>query len=195
MDAHSENGGAAVTAAPFHRVLVGWDGSGDAAEALRIAASVVGGDGGRITALAVLPQPVRLEVADEQETEHAALRHRVEDDFRRAWQRAPVVGARASLEFVENDKAGGTVCAYAEEHGFDLLVLGRHGTGSILRPRLGHVAQTAARDSAIPVLLVNRPEAAALSSLARRDRFSSRHGPLRLASDWWARRRRRPARR
>jgi nucleotide-binding universal stress UspA family protein len=184
-----------MTVAPFHRVLVGWDGSRDAAEALRIAASVVSSDGGRITALAVLPQSVRLEAADEEEAEHAALRHRVEDEFQQAWQKAPVtIGARASLEFVENDKAGNTVCAYAEEHGFDLLVLGRHGTGGILRPRLGHVAQTAARDSAIPVLLVNRPEAA-LTSLARRDRFASQRSPLSLARGWWAGRRRRPARR
>jgi nucleotide-binding universal stress UspA family protein len=176
-------------------VLVGWDGSGDAAEALRIAASVVSGDGGRVIALAVLPELPRLEAADEEAAEHAAIKHQVEAGFQRAWQQAPAtVGARASLELLESDKAGHTVCAYAEEHGFDLLVLGRHGTGGLLRPRLGHVAQTAARDSAIPVLLVSRPESA-LTPLARRDRFATRRGPLSLGRGWQAARRRRRARR
>jgi nucleotide-binding universal stress UspA family protein len=60
-----------------------------------------------------------------------------------------------SLAVVEGSHPGPAVCAYAVEHGFDLLVLGRHGDGGAFRPRLGHVAEAAARDSAIPVLLVS----------------------------------------
>jgi nucleotide-binding universal stress UspA family protein len=40
---------------------------------------------------------------------------------------------------------------------FDLLVLGRHGAGGALRSRLGRVAETAARDSEVPVLLLGAP--------------------------------------
>jgi nucleotide-binding universal stress UspA family protein len=57
----------------------------------------------------------------------------------------------------EDRQAGRAVCAYAAEHGFDLLVLGRHGDGGALRPRLGRVAEAAARGSAVPVLLLSAP--------------------------------------
>lgn len=146
-----------MTGAPFRRVLVGWDGSADAAAALSMAATIVSADGGHVVALAVLPRAYHVEPADD-ETEGTGIRRRVEDDFQRAWQAAPTIrGARATLEVIENAKAGHAVCAYAEEHRFDVLVLGRHGTGGILRPRLGRVAEAAARDSAIPVLLVSQP--------------------------------------
>jgi nucleotide-binding universal stress UspA family protein len=47
------------------------------------------------------------------------------------------------------------VCDYATEHGFDLLVLGRHGDGGLLHRRLGHVAEAAARAGKLPVLLLS----------------------------------------
>ena len=50
-----------------------------------------------------------------------------------------------------------SICDYADEHGFDLLVLGRHGDGGLLRHRLGHVAEAAAKSSRIPVLLLGAP--------------------------------------
>lgn len=146
-----------MSAAPFRRVLVGWDGSADAAEALSVAASVVGGDHGHVVALAVVPQAPHSESADD-EAERAAIRRRVEDGFERARHATPAVReARVSLAVVENKQVGPAVCAYAEEHGFDLLVLGRHGDGGALRARLGRVAEAAMRDSAISVLLVSRP--------------------------------------
>ncbi len=66
-------------------------------------------------------------------------------------------GVRMSLHIVEGDQVGRAVCAYAAEHGFDLLVLGRHGDGGALHPRLGWVAEAAARRSALPVLLLSAP--------------------------------------
>ena len=54
-------------------------------------------------------------------------------------------------------KAGSVVCAYAAEHGFDLLVLGRHGEGGAARMRLGRVAEKAAHASTVPVLLLGAP--------------------------------------
>jgi nucleotide-binding universal stress UspA family protein len=50
---------------------------------------------------------------------------------------------------------GRAVCDYAAEHGFDLLVLGRHGDGGVLHHRLGHVAEAAARAGKLPVLLLD----------------------------------------
>ena len=61
--------------------------------------------------------------------------------------------ARLSLQFEQSGDAARAVCEYAQQHGFDLLVLGRHGAGGVLHPRLGHVAAVAARKSSLPVLL------------------------------------------
>ncbi|HTW05726.1 MAG TPA: universal stress protein [Streptosporangiaceae bacterium] len=145
-----------MTAGPFRRVLVGWDASADAAEALCAAASIVRGGAGHVVALTVVPAAHEIEAADEQEGERAAIRRRAEERFERVRESA-AAGVRMSLQIVEGRQVGTAVCAYAAEHGFDLLVLGRHGDGAPLRPRLGRVAEVAARGSAVPVLLLSAP--------------------------------------
>src|ERR1017187_5778090 len=147
--------GGPVSAGPFRRVLVGWDASAAAAEALSAAASIAGRDGGHVVALAVVPVVPTTEAAEEHESERAAIRRRAEEHFRQARQAAASCrGVRISLQIVEDRHVARAVCDYAVEHGFDLLVLGRHGDGVALRPRLGRVAEAAARTTSIPVLLV-----------------------------------------
>ena len=48
------------------------------------------------------------------------------------------------------------MCEYADTHEFELLVLGRHGNGGMLRSRLqlGRVAETVTRKSGISLLLL-----------------------------------------
>jgi nucleotide-binding universal stress UspA family protein len=137
-------------------VLVGWDASADAAEALSAAAAIVSGGTGHVVALTVVPASPGAEAADEQLSERAAARRRVEERFERV-RGSAAAGVRMSLQIVEDRQVGRAVCAYAAEHGFDLLVLGRHGDGGALRSRLGRVAETAARDSQVPVLLLGAP--------------------------------------
>ncbi len=50
-----------------------------------------------------------------------------------------------------------TLCDYAAEHGFDLLVLGRRGDGGAVAGKLGHVADAVARTASVPLLLVSAP--------------------------------------
>ncbi len=147
-----------TAAGPFRRVLVGWDTSADAAEALAAAASIAGGDGGHVVALAVVQQVPSTEAADDHDSERAAIRLRAEASFERV-RRAAAAGhqVRMSLQIVEDKQVARAVCDYAVEHGFDLLVLGRHGDGAGLRSRLGRVAEAAARGTAIPVLLLGAP--------------------------------------
>jgi len=59
------------------------------------------------------------------------------------------------LHTAESRHIGDSICDYAAEHGFDLLVIGRHGEGGLIHPKLGHIAQSAARSCKIPVLLVS----------------------------------------
>jgi nucleotide-binding universal stress UspA family protein len=145
-----------MTAGPFRRVLVGWDASPDAAEALCAAAAIVRGDAGHVVALTVVAAAPEAEAADEQQSERAAIRRRAEERFERM-RGSVAADVRMSLHVVEDPQVGKAVCAYAAEHGFDLLVLGRHGDGGALRPRLGRVAEAAARGSAVPVLLLSAP--------------------------------------
>jgi nucleotide-binding universal stress UspA family protein len=145
-----------VTAGPFRRVLVGWDASADAAEALCAAASIVRGGAGHVVALTVVPAAQGAEAADELQGGQAAIKRRAEERFESV-RGSAAAGVRMSLHIVEDRQAGQAVCAYAAEHGFDLLVLGRHGDGGRLRPRLGRVAEAAVRDSAVPVLLLSAP--------------------------------------
>jgi nucleotide-binding universal stress UspA family protein len=143
-----------VTAGPFRRVLVGWDASADAVEALRAAAAIVRGDAGHVVALTVVPAAPGAEVADEQESERATIRRQAEERFERM-RGSAAAGVRMSLHIVEDQQVGRAVCGYAAEHGFDLLVLGRHGDGGALHPRLGRVAKAAAQGCVVPVLLLS----------------------------------------
>jgi nucleotide-binding universal stress UspA family protein len=141
---------------PYRQVLVGWDGSADATAALRAAAGIVGDSAGRVVALAVLPPAASLEQPDPEagDGEVAAARQ----SFERARQALPPgPGARLSLHVAWGQHPARSLCEYAAEHGFDLIAVGRHGEGSLVPHRLGHVAEAAARASRIPVLLLSSP--------------------------------------
>lgn len=139
---------------PYRQVLVGWDGSADAVAALGAAAGIVGASAGRVVALAVLPPSASMEQPgpDAADSESAAAQQSFEH-ARQALLLCP--GTRLSLHVTRGQHAGRAICQYAADHGFDLIVLGRHGEGSLVPHRLGHVAETAARASRIPVLLLS----------------------------------------
>jgi len=143
-------------AGPFRRVLVAWDGSADSAAALRTAAAIVGGGPGHVVALSVLAAGPHREAANNQPAGQSAEARRMETAFdatRESVARTSPV--RISLHTAQGRQVAGSVCEYAAEHGFDLLVIGRHGEGGLIHPRLGHIAESAARSCTIPVLLVS----------------------------------------
>ena len=142
----------------FRRLLVGWDASRDAAAALRAAAAIAGDEQGHVVALAVLPPGGHAETAAERSADRAAARDRVRWPFEELCLELAGPGcARMTLQFGEDRQIARAVCGYAAEHGFDLLVLGRHGDGSVAAGKLGHVADAVARTSRVPVLLVSAP--------------------------------------
>jgi nucleotide-binding universal stress UspA family protein len=150
----SSHGRPGLASCPFRHVLVGWDGSPDSVVAMKTAVAIVGSAPGRVTALAVLPS-----------SQQPEDRHEAPASADHAWeafqfaQTAAAAGcaARISLHTTHGRHIAESICGYATEHGFDLLVLGRHGDGGLLHPKLGHVAEAAARASTIPVLLVSAP--------------------------------------
>lgn len=143
-----------MTTGPFRRILVGWDCSPGAAAALRAAMAAATDEAARVVVLAVLKPAPSTEEAAEGAADFDGRQRLAEETFAKACAAVPdAQRARVTLRFAQSGDAARTVCDYAQQHGFDLLVLGRHGVGGVLHPRLGHVAATAARKAALPVLL------------------------------------------
>ena len=138
----------------LRKILVGWDCSPGAAAALRAVAALAVEGTTAVVALAVLKPAPHTEDTTEGAADFDERQRFAEKTFTKVRDELPhAVRGRVSLQFVESGDAAGTVCEYAARHGFDLLALGRHGTGGVLHPRLGHVAATAARKADLPVLL------------------------------------------
>jgi nucleotide-binding universal stress UspA family protein len=143
-----------MVTASFRRVLVGWDCSAGAAAALRAAVAVAADEAAHVVALAVLKPAPHTEDAEEGAADFDGRQRFAQETFAKACAAMPgAQRARVTLTFTQSGDPARTVCEYAQQHGFDLLVLGRHGTGGVLHPRLGHVAASAARKSSLPVLL------------------------------------------
>lgn len=124
--------------------------------ALRTAAAIVGDGPGRVIALAVLPTSSHLEEDTDQAGTETASNDHLHQTFEATRSaiaaRSPV---RISLHTQVGRHPARSLCDHTTEHGFDLLVLGRHGDGGVLHARLGHIAEAAAREGRIPVLLIS----------------------------------------
>jgi nucleotide-binding universal stress UspA family protein len=144
-------------AGPFRRVLVGWDGSPDSVEALSVAAEIAGRDGGHVVALAVLRQEAMPETDDEGDGGSPAIARLAEARFEQLRRKPSAGTVRLSAHVLVDSRhsPGHAVCEYAAEHGFDLLVLGRHGETGRRRSHLGRVAGEAAQCSRVPLLLLS----------------------------------------
>jgi nucleotide-binding universal stress UspA family protein len=145
-------------AGPFRRVLAGYDGSPDAADAVRAAAAIAARDGGHVVALSVLRRAPHSDGDGDGEREGDNLRLQAETLFgelRRGMAMTGTVRLTAQVIHTDLDSPAEVVTDYAAEHGFDVLVLGRHGNGRRRKGRLGQVADRAVQQCAVPVLLLS----------------------------------------
>jgi len=143
--------------AGFRRMLVGWDGSRDAQHALRAAAHLAEEIGAEVVVLAVLKRHPHAEATDEAEEEMAERRLEVTSEMEAsATQAALPPGLRLRNQTIEADDPAAALGQYADQHGFDLLVVGRHGLDRAVHPRVGGVTEYQVRHSRCPVLVVGR---------------------------------------
>ena len=146
-------------AGPFRRVLVGFDGSPDAADAVRAATAIAARDGGHVVALSVIARPALHSDGNEDDGRHARnISEQAEalfTDVRRELPPGCAVRMTAHVEYADGRNAGQVVTDYAAAHGFDVLVLGRHGDGRRRKSRLGQVAECAVAACPVPVLLMS----------------------------------------
>jgi nucleotide-binding universal stress UspA family protein len=148
----------ATGAGPFRHVLVGWDGSPDSLAAFRMAVRMVSDGPGTVTAFAVLPSGHQPEAYLDHPT-------RPEDHIREAFETARAASAgstSAQLSFrtAVSSHVAEAICDYARDHSCDLVIIGRHGYGSVPHGKLGHVSQSAAKLTKIPVLIISANTAA-----------------------------------
>jgi nucleotide-binding universal stress UspA family protein len=153
--ADDREGQAGVPGGPFRRVLVAWDGSPDSVAARTAAAALVSGGAGHVVALTVLPEHAHVEDGGGQADAESREADRLRQNFARARAALQATSrARIDLHTAAGRQVARSLCGYATDHGFDLLVVGRHGDGGLLHPRLGRIAEEAAKTSEVPVLLV-----------------------------------------
>lgn len=137
----------------FGRILVGWDGSRDSEHAVRVSTSLATELGADVLVLAVLQRPETVECMDELESEMTARKLRTQAALNRLTSASCV-----HSEIVEASDPVAALHGYAQEHGFDLLVLGRHGVDRALHPQIGTVVEQEVRHSSCPVLVVGHDE-------------------------------------
>jgi nucleotide-binding universal stress UspA family protein len=105
--------------------------------------------------LAVLKRQSRHEAADEAAEEMLERRRQVVAEMA-AEARRESFPTTVTLrhEVIEADQTASALEAYVREHGFDLVVVGRHGVDRALHPRVGGVSEYQVRHSSCPVMVV-----------------------------------------
>jgi nucleotide-binding universal stress UspA family protein len=138
----------------FRRILVGWDTSSSAERALRIALDLAADVGAEIVTLTAVQPPEHAETTEDSLRETTSERMGVRAGLEPFRALATSSGVSMSHEIVEASDPADALSRYFEERGFDVLVIGRHGTSRAYHARIGPVAEQLARQAPGPLLLV-----------------------------------------
>ena len=151
----------------YQSILVPFDNSDHARNALKQAVMIAQSCGAKVTVLNVVDVPdftdpgftVAARIAgvthmDESEFEQAQSELHAQQEKRLAEETADLVDEGVQVEYrVVSGKAHDEVARLADDEGFDLIVMGCRGLGA-LRGALGSVSFAVARSVSIPVMLV-----------------------------------------
>jgi nucleotide-binding universal stress UspA family protein len=140
-----EHGGA------FRRILVGFDGSREAQEALRAAVALGDELRGEVRVLLVVRPPAHVETPEELASAAAAERDNLSRGlapYRRA------TGRDVDRRVVFADDPARALSDHAEEHGFDIVVVGCHGRDHATHRGIGASVEALLRRHPCPVLVV-----------------------------------------
>lgn len=135
----------------FRRILVGFDGSREAQEALRAAVALADELRGEVRVLLVVRPPSHVETPGELAAAAAAERDSLSrglSELRHA------TGRGVDRRVVHADDPARALADHAEEHGFDLLVVGCHGRDHATHRGIGGSVEALLRRHPCPVLVV-----------------------------------------
>jgi len=137
----------------FRRILVGFDGSRDAREALRAGRMLAALADGEVTVVIVVSASHGETDEDRRrayEAEAAPLRAAAEHEL----HSTPGIDSAGQVHVATGDHPAEVLASYAEERGFDVLVVGRHGRERASHGGLGRMARELAEKALCPLLLV-----------------------------------------
>jgi len=138
----------------LRHLLVCFDGSGESKRATELALDLGKHLGADLTLYSVLPDTSHLETNESRSAAEHAARDNIAAELLVLSQR----GAGEGVRIVEADAVGGDpadrIIGYADEHGFDLIVVGSHGQERTTHGGLGRVVERLVLDPHCPILVV-----------------------------------------
>lgn len=135
----------------FRRVLVGFDGSHGAQEALRAGIALAEELEGDLRVLLVVRPPAHAETPEELVDAAAVEQERLSEglsSFRL------FTGRDIDRRVVHADDPARALAEHAEEHGFDIVVVGRHGRDHGVHRGIGHSLEALLRHHRTALLVV-----------------------------------------
>jgi nucleotide-binding universal stress UspA family protein len=145
----------------FRRIVVAYDGSKGATEALRKAVELTKLCDAELTVLTVYRHYSMLESSismvrptETPGTLDDAMREHAEEVAEQGKSFAVKLGATGARAFVKNGPVARGIVAFADEHEADLVVVGSRGLGSMDRYLLGSVSHKVSGIADVPVLVV-----------------------------------------
>ena len=145
-------GMATARARAFRRILVGYDGSREAQEALRTAVALGEEVDGDVRVLLVVRPPAHVETPEELARAEAAERDNLSDGLSELL--APGQRRLPDTRVVFADEPAKAIAAHAEDHGFDLVVVGCHGREHATHRGIGQSVEALLRHHPCPILVV-----------------------------------------
>ena len=137
----------------LRRILVGYDGSTEAQRALRTAVVLASEIRGDVHALLVVRPPAHVETTHEQERAVEAELEILSRGFSEIVEHAePCRAITADVVFA--DEPAKAIAQWAQEYGFDLIVVGGHGREQVTHGGIGHAVEALLRLSPCPILVV-----------------------------------------
>jgi nucleotide-binding universal stress UspA family protein len=145
--------GRGIESGVIRRILVGYDGSSEAHRALRIARSLAADVNGDVHVLSVITPRAHAETTDERqkaiEEELSRLSQFLEElEVMDDREKTPVA------HVVDDDEPADAIAEFAREHGFDLVVIGTHGTDQIMHRGFGRSLEVLIKLHPCPLLIV-----------------------------------------
>lgn len=136
----------------FRRILVGFDGSTEAQEALRTAIALGDEVDGDVRTLLVVRPPAHVETPEELASAAAAERDNLSQGLSALLE--PGRRHRLDTRVVFADDPARALAEHAEQHGFDMVVVGVRGREHTTHRGIGHSVEGLLRSHPCPVLVV-----------------------------------------
>lgn len=137
----------------IRRLLVCFDGSAESNEATELALDLGRSLGAELTVFSVLPDTSHLETDEARHAAERAVRDRLDRDLDGIRAHATSVGVPLREATAPGGGPADTIARFADEHGFDLILIGSHGRERVTHGGLGRVVERLLGDPRCPVLV------------------------------------------